>query len=186
MTLEKKLQEILFLIKHRQYKELIPKIHELLKKKYKSIQLYGNLGLSYLNLNKNYLAIKYFLKIKEIDKNDIRANHNLGLAYSRINEIENAINHYNQALESIKEGPFFLITLIEYLELLLTNHKMDIAVKLIEKYIDKIPIDLRFFFDTAFFNIKFENDKIFIKNLKNIEKIINNYHSKIIKRRICY
>ena len=182
MTLEKKLQEILFLIKHRQYKELIPKIHELLKKKYKSIQLYGNLGLSYLNLNKNYLAIKYFLKIKEIDKNDIRANHNLGLAYSRINEIENAINHYNQALESIKEGPFFLITLIEYLELLLTNHKMDIAVKLIEKYIDKIPIDLRFFFDTAFFNIKFENDKIFIKNLKNIEKIINNYHSKIIKK----
>ena len=96
MTLEKKLQEILFLINQEKYKELIPKIHELLKEKYQSIPLYGNLGLSYLKLNKNYLAIKYFLKVKKIDKNNINANHNLGLAYSKINEIDKAINFYDQ------------------------------------------------------------------------------------------
>ena len=39
MTLEKKLQEILFLINSEKYKELIPKIHELLKEKYKSIPI---------------------------------------------------------------------------------------------------------------------------------------------------
>ena len=36
MTLEKKLQEILFLINQEKYKELIPKIHELLKEKYQN------------------------------------------------------------------------------------------------------------------------------------------------------
>ena len=107
MTLEKKLQEILFLINQEKYKELIPKIHELLKEKYQSIPLYGNLGLSYLKLNKNYLAIKYFLKVKKIDKNNMNANHNLGLAYSKINEIDKAINCYDQALEAIEEYPFF-------------------------------------------------------------------------------
>tara|TARA_B100000963_G_scaffold360931_1_gene393928 strand:- start:686 stop:2479 length:1794 start_codon:yes stop_codon:yes gene_type:complete len=183
MSIEKKLQEILFLINHNKYKELIPKIHELLNKKYKSIQLYGNLGLSYLNLNKNYLAIKYFLKIKKIDKNDIRANHNLGLAYSRINQIENSIKYYSLALEKIKERPLFLITLIELLELLLINHKLDIAVKLIKKYNDKIPIDLKFFFDTAYLDLKFKDNKSFNENINNKEKIIDDYNSKIVENK---
>ena len=179
MSLEKKLQEILFLINHHKYKELIPKIHELLKKKYKSIQLYGNLGLCYLNLHKNYLAVKYFLKIKKIDNNNVRANHNLGLTYTRIGKIDEAITHYNQALEEIEEDPFFYITLTEFFELLITNHKSGLAEKIIKKYENKIPIDLRFFFDTAIFDIKFQDNKSLIKNLKKIENIVENYQNKI-------
>tara|TARA_B100000212_G_scaffold332273_1_gene300367 strand:+ start:1869 stop:3662 length:1794 start_codon:yes stop_codon:yes gene_type:complete len=179
MTLEKKLQEILFLINQEKYKELIPKIHELLKEKYQSIPLYGNLGLSYLKLNKNYLAIKYFLKVKKIDKNNINANHNLGLAYSKINEIDKAINCYDQALEAIEEYPFFFITLIEYLELLLANYKINLAEKIIYKYKDKIPIDLQFFFNTALFDIKFKNHRSFVNNIKKIEDMISDYQTQI-------
>ena len=143
--------------------------------------MYGNLGLSYLKLNKNYLAIKYFLKIIKIDKNNVNANHNLGLAYSKINEIDNAINFYDQALGAIKEYPFFFITLIEYLELLLANYKINLAEKIIYKYKAKIPIDLQFFFNTALFDIKFKDHRSFVNNIKKIEDIINNYQDQIKK-----
>ena len=107
--------------------------------------MYGNLGLSYLKLNKNYLAIKYFLKVKKLIKIAINANHNLGLAYSKINEIDKAINFYDQALEAIKEYPFFFITLIEYLELLLANKNKFSRKNNLQYKKPKILIDLKFF-----------------------------------------
>ena len=60
MTLEKKLQKILFLINQEKYKELIPKIHELLKEKYQSSSIVWKLRSSYCSKQK--LPSKYLFK----------------------------------------------------------------------------------------------------------------------------
>ena len=65
------------------------------------------------------------------------------------------------------------------MELLITNHKSELAEKIIKKYENKIPIDLKFFFDTALFDIKFQDNKSLIGNIKKIEDIIENYQDKI-------
>ncbi len=170
--------ELINLFNNKKYKDLIKKTHHLIKAKKINVILLGNLGLTYLFLNKNHLAIKYFLKIHQLDKGNPNANHNLGLAFNNIGKFNKAIYHYQLALE---KGDFFFVTLTELFEVLYSQHETDLARDLIKKYSKFIPLDLKFFLETSLFNLKFKDEISFNQELKNTKNIIDYYLNEIKK-----
>ena len=154
---------------------LIKESHKILKKKFHPLTA-GNLGLGYLKANKPFLAIKYFTKLLRDHGDDLRVLHNLALAYRATGNIEKAIFFYKKSIHS---KDIFYFSFTELIEIFYEKNMILEAKEVLAKYKEKIAPDLLFFYETAFFDLKFSNIGTFEYQLKKNFKILKDYEEAI-------
>lgn len=87
-------QILLNIFYQKNYRILINKITDLLKRYPKSVFLLNLLGSTYNELNEFEKAINCFNEIIKLNKNFADAYYNLGIIYKKINKLEDAENNY--------------------------------------------------------------------------------------------
>ena len=87
-------QILLNIFYQKNYRILINKITDLLKRYPKSVFLLNLLGSTYNELNEFEKAINCFNEIIKLNKNFADAYYNLGIIYKKINKLEDVENNY--------------------------------------------------------------------------------------------
>lgn len=149
------------------------RIKEAQKKYLKLIKIYKNnhtlyylVGTTYLQLDDQDSAIKYFRISLKYDSSFAEAHNNIGVALAEKKEFVEAVNHYNQAIK-LK---------LDYLDAHLNR---GISLNKLKKYEEAIQ-DLRLVLNKEPSNAKaFNNLGNVFKKLKNFDQAINSYEKAI-------
>ena len=138
----------------------------------KNKNLFGKLGLSYLQLNKAYLAKKYFSKIIKIYGDDPGTLYNLAISNKNINEF----GQYDYFMrKALNYNDYFLISFLDLYETYNNQNLLSKSNNLLKEFESKIPKSLFFFLEINLFPENYKSQAEIDYRIKRIEHLLNRY-----------